>query len=136
MVVLVTNNSVFSSCFNCLIHACIIHTLCPFKFCNHLEERAGCFTLIVFFMSCDFVFCGSSSRCLGLVIILTFWGEIQLIFELEKSLRICEMSLRMFRQVCTHTHAAQPHPHTVGTSSKTSNLIVTFFLLHKFLLHK
>ena len=30
-------------------------TLCPFKFCNHLdwEERAGCFTLFVFLVSRD-----------------------------------------------------------------------------------
>ena len=36
---------------------------CPFYFCNHLdgEERAGSSTLIVFFISCDLVFCGSSS---------------------------------------------------------------------------
>ena len=29
-------------------------TKCPFKFCNHLDGtgRAGCFTLIVFLMSC------------------------------------------------------------------------------------
>ena len=29
--------------------------LCPFEFCNHLdkEERAVCFVLIVFLMSCD-----------------------------------------------------------------------------------
>ena len=29
--------------------------LCPFEFCNHLdeEERAGCFALIIFLMSCD-----------------------------------------------------------------------------------
>ena len=29
-------------------------TLCPFYFCNHLdeEERAGCFAFIVFQMSC------------------------------------------------------------------------------------
>ena len=29
-------------------------TLCPFKFCNHIDEedRAGCFALIVFQMSC------------------------------------------------------------------------------------
>ena len=30
-------------------------TLCPFWFCNHPdgEERAGCFALIVFLMSCE-----------------------------------------------------------------------------------
>ena len=30
-------------------------TLCPFLFCSHLggEERAGCFTLFVYLMSCD-----------------------------------------------------------------------------------
>ena len=29
---------------------------CPFQFCNHLaeEERAGCFTLIVFLLSCGY----------------------------------------------------------------------------------
>ena len=29
--------------------------LCPFRFCNHLAEveRAGCFTLTVFLLSCD-----------------------------------------------------------------------------------
>ena len=29
-------------------------TLCPFQFCNHLEEkeRAGCFAFIVLLMSC------------------------------------------------------------------------------------
>ena len=34
----------------CLV--CI--TLCPFHFCNHLdeEERAGCFVFIVFWVSC------------------------------------------------------------------------------------
>ena len=36
----------------CLCLVCI--TLCPFRFCNHLdeEERAGCFDFIVFRMSC------------------------------------------------------------------------------------
>ena len=39
---------------------------CRFWFRNHLaeEERVGCFTLIVLWLS---VFCVSSSRCLGLV---------------------------------------------------------------------
>ena len=34
------------------VFVCI--TLCPFYFCNHLDEkeRAGCFAFIVFWMSC------------------------------------------------------------------------------------
>ena len=37
---------------NCSVF-CI--TLCPFWICNHLdgEERAGCFALFVFLVSCD-----------------------------------------------------------------------------------
>ena len=37
-----------------LVFVLVCITLCPFKFCNHLdeEERAGCFASIVFWMSC------------------------------------------------------------------------------------
>ena len=36
------------------VSALVCITLCPFLFCNHLdeEERAGCFSFIVFWMSC------------------------------------------------------------------------------------
>ena len=38
----------------CLVLVLLCITYCPFKFCNHLDEedRAGCFTVIVFLMSC------------------------------------------------------------------------------------
>ena len=37
-----------------LVFVLVCITLCPIEFCNHLdkEERAGCFALIVFLMSC------------------------------------------------------------------------------------
>ena len=37
-----------------LVFVFVCITLCPFYFCNHLEEeeRAGCFGFIVFWMSC------------------------------------------------------------------------------------
>ena len=36
------------------VFALVCITLCPFKFCNHIdkEERADCFAVIVFQMSC------------------------------------------------------------------------------------
>ena len=38
----------------CLFHVLLCIALCPFKFCNlELEERADCFTLFVFVVSCD-----------------------------------------------------------------------------------
>ena len=39
----------------CLVFALLCNTLCLFLFCNHLDgkKRAGCFTFIVFLMSCD-----------------------------------------------------------------------------------
>ena len=38
-----------------LVLILLCSTKCSFLFCNHFaeEERAGCFTLIVFLMSCD-----------------------------------------------------------------------------------
>ena len=37
-----------------LVFVLVCNTLCPFKFCTHLdeEERSGCFAFIVFCMSC------------------------------------------------------------------------------------
>ena len=40
-----------------LVFVFVFNTLCPFKFCNHLDEekkreRADCFAFIVFQMSC------------------------------------------------------------------------------------
>ena len=39
----------------CLFHILLRSSLCPFKLCSHLdgEDRAGCFTLFVFLVSCD-----------------------------------------------------------------------------------
>ena len=41
--------------YNCSIFCCALLYACPFLFCNRLdrEERAGCFTLIVFLVSRD-----------------------------------------------------------------------------------
>ena len=38
-----------------LVFVLVCITLCPFQFCNHLDEedRAGCFAFIVFWMSCN-----------------------------------------------------------------------------------
>ena len=38
-----------------LVFVMLCITLCPFLFCNHPdeEERAGCFDLMIFLMSCD-----------------------------------------------------------------------------------
>ena len=53
-----------------MVFVSVFIALCPFWFCNHIdeEEKAGCFAIIVFRMSC---YCkrpvGSSSRCRGLV---------------------------------------------------------------------
>ena len=48
----------------CLWFVIVVFTDHTHYFCNHLdgEERAGCFTLFVFLVSCS-----SSSRCRGLV---------------------------------------------------------------------
>ena len=53
----------------CLVLVLLFRTQCPFCFCNHLdeEERAGCFTLIVFPLSCDCV------RLLYFLIILIYF---------------------------------------------------------------
>ena len=39
----------------CLVIVLLCITWCLFCFCNHIneEERAGCFTLIIFLVSCD-----------------------------------------------------------------------------------
>ena len=47
-------------------------TLCPFWFCNHLEEeeRTGCFVVVVFCLTdvlLLYMFCDSSSWCRGLI---------------------------------------------------------------------
>ena len=53
-----------------MVFVSVFIALCPFWFCNHIdeEEKAGCFAIIVFRMSCC---CkcpvGSSSRYRGLV---------------------------------------------------------------------
>ena len=41
----------------CLFLPLLCNTVYPDQFCNHLdeEERNGCFTLIDFLMSCDFI---------------------------------------------------------------------------------
>ena len=54
----------------CLFHVLLYIAMCPFLFCNHLdgEERAGCFTLVVFLVSCS-----SSLRCRGLVCSVWLW---------------------------------------------------------------
>ena len=38
-----------------LVLVLLCSTWCPLQFCNQLdvEERAGCFTLVVFLVSCD-----------------------------------------------------------------------------------
>ena len=37
-----------------LVFVLVCITLCPFKFCNHIDEkeRAGCFAFVVLWMSC------------------------------------------------------------------------------------
>ena len=37
-----------------LVFVLVCITLCPFQFCDHLDEkeRAGCFAFVVFWMSC------------------------------------------------------------------------------------
>ena len=53
----------------CLVLVLLCITLVSFLVCNYLEEeRAGCFTLIVFLMSCDCWYSvDSSSQCRGFV---------------------------------------------------------------------
>ena len=38
----------------CLFHVLVCNALCPYSFCGHLDgdEKAACFTLIVFLVSC------------------------------------------------------------------------------------
>ena len=48
-----SSHCLWGFCVLVVVLLCI--TKCPFKFFNHIdeEERAGCFTLIVFLLSCD-----------------------------------------------------------------------------------
>ena len=71
----------FCVCSNIIVLLCTV--LCPFKFCNPLDEenRAGCFTLFFFMASCD---------CYLQCVIVVFPDHTQLLF-----LRSCHIIINV-----------------------------------------
>ena len=65
----------FSNClWGCLVNFLVMHYFfLSFLFCNHLdgEERTGCFTLIVFLISCDILFITLCLSCFAIILIMT-----------------------------------------------------------------
>ena len=55
-----------------MFHDLLCIALSPFLFCNHFdgEERAGCFTLLVFLVSCDCYFSVDFPHCMQCVIVV------------------------------------------------------------------
>ena len=100
-----------------MIYVLLYVTLCPFKYCNHLdgEERAGCFAYFVFLVSRDGwrLFLAVPWGCLRFVIVV-FPDHTHLLFLIVSIPGLCHLSYFKFLIFFNQTYV-------VGTQQNSLN---------------